>query len=139
MVMIQLHASKFLEISEQVRDKKLSGLYEAGMIIALITSAIEIDVAVKTLTPFPPIRAEWKQAVSVHEKMKSLLSQWTNGDIKSPQVAEELTPLVVSVNELIAETESILIKEYGITSTSLDFRRQEMINHVNELFSTSEP
>jgi hypothetical protein len=97
------------------------------------------DKNIQAVTPPALLEQKWEPSVCVHKKSKSLLVRWTSGEIKSPQVASELAPLLAGLERTITESESMFGKEFYFDPVKMAGLRQEVLNAVNEFFVTPTP
>lgn len=139
MVLIQASTTMLLQIAEQVRDKKLSGFNEALMIMTVVALIDGVDKNIDQVSPPALLKQNWDDFVYAHEKSKSLLRRWTSGAIKSPQVANELAPIVEKLERALTDTEEKLAKEYDFDPEEMAKSRQEVLQAVNDFFVTPTP
>ena len=137
MVLIQSELGLLHETAVKVRDGELEGFESFGALIAVASLVNAIDENLPQIGPVPPLTETWDEMLAIHESVKDVTARWFNKDIASPEVIEELTPLMADVEEIMSRAEARLTQVYGLPQKELEAWRCQAVEDLSSAFDAT--
>lgn len=75
----------------------------------------------------------------MHEKIKNYLNNWLSRMIESPELAGDMAPLVVYMDDAVEQAEDILGREFDFDPAEMTAARVEILRTIDEFFITPTP
>lgn len=134
MLLTQVNSELLTETAIRVQSGELSGIEEAGAIIALGALIKAVDDVLPEYVPPEALAGYWTDVVSVHEQTKDVMRRWVSQEILSSQVVDEMQSVLAFAEEALTTAEAALAENFGFDPVLLAEQRQEVIRMVGEVY-----
>ena len=134
LVAIQVNAALVAETVGQVQAGRIDDDEMPVAALALGALTQSVDDGLPGVSPPPALAAQWQAAVARHEEVKALGAQWLIGQATVAEVAAALQPIRADLQRLLAEADSAVAAEYGVSAAELTEHRERMVAAVGGVF-----
>jgi hypothetical protein len=139
MLFIQIGANLLKNTATKVVTGELTGFDSFGAIIALSAFVNAVEEAIPQTKVPSIITSYWDQVLPVHTAIKDILSRWVNKEIDSNIVVKEIDPYLKQIEKIMDSMEKKLASSYGFDAKEMNKTREEAIQSMDAIFSTSTP
>lgn len=140
LVEIEFNTHALEQTAEKVKSGELPEIELVSAILAVTSLIGDVDDEISAAgTPPEWLSQDWQQALDIHESMRKIVEDWTQGQIDYAQVQEQTQPLMEQADALARGVEEKIAARYPVELSVLRQFRQRVLMQVGELFLTPTP
>lgn len=135
MILTQADVAALKALAESARDSHLTQTEALTNRVVLDAFMKSVDEKLYAPPPLPGLRPDWSKLLSMHTEAHQALTDWTGGKLDPAQVVAKLDPLLPQIEQVLADADNILEKDYSFPTAEMVSARAEIVKSMIDTFA----